>query len=315
VFEHTLTSTEHFLLIEDFRLSLQKAPFRIDRLEETDEVLSIAQDMHAHLDRCTRKLELIQVSDIWSSLREFIDPQSDYVVSLDGDFLIRDPDAMIEITRAARSIEEAENAMFVRIPRSIGTGVLGQVKYIEHQFHLSEKERVVLFDDGLGTGKSMKRIIELLNEVHILPDRVVVLANPHCHSQIDGIPVKSVFSVPPSSAWLNERDLYWGLPRSGVSLIPRGKSVGLGGVPYTSSKILIQNRIGLHENYADQFYVAALQTNARLWSTIDHAHARKYPFRDCPRLAVYAEARGIDPDRSISNYIEQTQRIFEEKMK
>ena len=301
--ERTKPSNDHFLLIEDFRLSLQKSHFRVDRVEDSQEMINIERGMQLALSRCVKTLQIVQVADVWNNIRTHIDRRAAFVVSLDGDFIVRDPDISIEITRAARTPKEAESGRFIRIPRAIGTGILNQVKRIHHIYARQEKKKIVIFDDGLGTGKTMQRIVELLRAESMEPERIVVLANPHQFTEIDGVPVSSVFSVPSESIWLNERDLYWGLPRSGLSLIPKGQNVGLGGIPYTSSERLIEDRIGLTSKHSQSFMKDALAINARFWEAIDHTHARNYRFVDCPRLAVFAEATGIDAQLAISKYL------------
>jgi hypothetical protein len=119
-------------------------------------------------------------------------------------------------------------------------------------------------------------------------DRVVVCCNniPNLR-EIHGVRVDSIVAPRDDVPWLNERDLYWGLPRAGLSFAPKG-STRTYGVPFTAKLDLVTQRIGI-EDRAREFRAACLNVNIALWEYFERIANRPLRCEDCPPLSFVPE--------------------------
>jgi len=160
----------------------------------------------------------------------------------------------------------------------------------------------VLCDDGIGTGTTIRNINTLLAQVGLVIDRIITVTNPQDLAEIEDIPVTTLYPAVKPFIWLNERDLYWGLPRSGLSIHRPDQFVAIGGVPYTLSNEIAQNRIGLDPAVTPAFRSTNLTLNKRLWEGLAALHGRSLTLPDCSRLQFFGEHLG-DSNLSIVDLI------------
>jgi len=70
-----------------------------------------------------------------------------------------------------------------------------------------------------------------------------VLINPHGLRELEDIPITTVLPDH-QGLWTHERDMYWGSPGGGVSLIVGNNVNNLGGVPYSLTTPLLKTSLG-----------------------------------------------------------------------
>ena len=304
-------SSEKFLLIRDLELSIKNSDFRTDKLETNQKIQSISENMIQLIRESSDEVDLIGLDQVWNKLSKFINPENDFVISLDGEFMVKSPNATIEMTRAATTVNDAEVNSFTRVARVGSPNLIGQVRHVRNRIDAKSFSNIVLFDDGLGSGNTVRTVLQYLKADGITVDRIIVLANPRQHLEIDGVPVETVFELPKNAIWLNERDLYWGVSRSGVSIAPKSNGImAAGGIPYTYSKKLIESRIGITDQRSESFWNESLSLNCQFWKQIDQAHQALYPFAQCTRLSPFADLIGIDGNNVVSDYIGSYQKTL-----
>jgi hypothetical protein len=104
-------------------------------------------------------------------------------------------------------------------------------------------------------------------------------------------------------AWLNERDLFWGLPRSGLSVSEAHQFRAVGGVPYTLNESIAVERIGVPERSASTFIEASLSINRDFYALHERQVGREINFGEIPRLACLFE-RGVVEEKRVLNALE-----------
>jgi hypothetical protein len=151
----------------------------------------------------------------------------------------------------------------------------------------------VLCDDGIGTGRSVRSILDIMSDLQLDVTRIYVLVNPACLTNVGGVEVTTLIDTPSDVLWLSERDLYWGLPRSGISLTPMDICDTTWGVPYTADRELVETRIGLQGQAAVDFRTRCLALNRDFWALLEQHHNRHLFVDECPRLSFFADQLGL----------------------
>lgn len=212
-----------------------------------------------------------------------------FIITMDGGSYFSRFDFSFEITRAAFQLADVLEGRFFRMPREGKQQFASQTLHVraeiqERKRHGSVQE-VVLCDDGMGTGRSVQEVMNSLSSLGIRVSRIVVLLNPKRLEYVDGVPVQTLIDIADEDfLWLSERDLYWGLPRSGVSLTELNAIDPAFGLPYTIDADMTVARIGLPRDAAEQLRLRSLEINERLWRLLEEHHARPLEFSDCRRI-------------------------------
>lgn len=289
-----------FILLRDFPHAYDSF---LRKLIDIDDRLSL--DVRIPLERalaaCVADLKIFDIGDLYAHTQQFADG-SYFVVTMDGGVGFPFADYRLELTRTAFTLSSVYRGPYIRCPRG------GNRQFIEQGFSLERLYRetgnsrpILLCDDGIGTGDSLRRVVHMLSEHRGLPSvsLIAVFVNPAGLRDIDGVPVETL--LPDSLGdplWLNERDFYWGLPRSGVSFAPRGFDA-VGGVPYSLDLRLVEERIGLKGEAAVAFRQACLSTNIEFWRYLERGHNQNLVLRDCDRLRFLGERFGGDHVRIV----------------
>jgi hypothetical protein len=214
-------------------------------------------------------------------------------------------DGKLDITRTAFGLEASVSGEYFRLPRTgerqfFHQGLRLRLLYEE----LGSQRPITLCDDGIGTGKSLERIVSLFEQLSLDVREIVVLANPHNREEIRNVPVTTLLPEQAAHAWLNERDLYWGLPRSGVSLALHDASIPVCGVPYTIDVRMVETRIELTGAAASAFRRDNLRINGDFWRRLEQDHNRELTVRDCGWLRFLGD-RFRDPDKRIATILHE----------
>ena len=235
--------------------------------------------------------ESVDLTQLRYKVRRLIQ-NDEYIVTLDGGVIFSQYDFSIEITRACTKIDDANVGPYIRMPRPLSAQLSQQFINVKANFQNAQKKRVVLCDDGIGTGGTIRRILNGLKDVGINVSNIVTVTNPTNILALEGVPIKTLYQSNVEYNWLNERDLYWGLPRSGLSTSVDRSFVGLGGIPYTVNKKMVVSRIGIDPAKAEQFRQACITANITFWKLLEKFHGRKLEIRDCSRLGFFSKIYG-----------------------
>lgn len=214
-----------------------------------------------------------------------------FVVTMDGGSYFDSFDFSFEITRAVYQLSDVLDEHFFRMAREGKPGFNAQALRVRAQYRERASARpIVLCDDGLGTGRSVREVLTSLAALGLKVDRIVVLLNPSGLRDIDGVPVQTLVDAASSDdLWLSERDLFWGLPRSGVSFTRFDDHNPCFGLPYTIDVRMAESRIGLPPPIASSLRSDVLELNRLFWTILEDYSGGHLRFADCPRLAFVPE--------------------------
>lgn len=294
-------ATAHFSLIRDFWPLYDT--FSLRAREITLAIENLRDSFITCLEQTVGKCDVLEIKDIWRETDSITDPNS-LIVTLDGGILYRNPDFRIEITRACISIANSIKGPYLRLPRQFAPMLNQQALMLQEVFSRSGKQNIVLCDDGIGTGGTFRRIIQLCRQLELPVVSVVALTNPLGLTDIDGVPVRILDIQRGNGAWLNERDLFWGLPRSGLSISEQSRFGTVGGVPYTACEEMAVERIGVPLNKARFFIETALKINHTFFLLHEQLYGRSINFPDVPRLAFFLEYN-IPTEKPIREFLKQ----------
>lgn len=302
--EETLTQGDSLILVADFWESFRVLEAR--HLSAHSFISTNVQEpMYDALRDAIPRVEVLEVDDLRGRAEQAIRPE-EFVVTLDGRILFPRADARIEITRAAASINGSIAGPYRRVARGMAPQLRQQAMSVRTQYEAHAGRPIVLCDDGIGTGQTISIINGLLRDLGLQVARIITVTNPRKLETVQEIPVTTLHPTARDFIWLNERDLYWGLPRSGLSVHRPDRFVAIGGVPYTLSVKMAQSRIGLPPNGVEQFRKQNLNLNLRMWAHLEELHGRRLTLKDCSRLQFFGDHLG-NSDHSIVQLIEDAE--------
>jgi len=241
--------------------------------------------------------ELIErdLEDIHASTRSAA-KSNEFIVSMDGGVCFTHADARLDVTRTAFELPHVVRGPYIRRSRHGEPAFAEQGLRLRRRYEAEGHHRpVTLCDDGISTGRSLEHVLGFLSDLELEVRRIVVLANPNRIPSVRSVPITTLYPDLDDCEWLNERDLYWGLPRSGVSIAPRHGTVPTCGVPYTFDPLIAAARIGLGDEAAG-FCHTARELNIRLWEILDEHHGRPLRTSECTRLDFLSDYLPPDLD-------------------
>lgn len=287
-----------FVLLEDF---WQAYDLFVHKLVGIDDALRlrVVEPMRKALSRSVPALRVVDSDDLAHGLTR-IDGDAHFVITMDGGTFFREADFSIEITRATHRIDRVSRGSFFRLARA-GRPLLHQqgIQAAARYEQDGQDRPIVLCDDGIGTGRSVRSILDIMSDLQLAVTRIYVLVNPARLTNVGGVEVVTLVDTPADVLWLSERDLYWGLPRSGISLTPTDICDTTWGVPYTADLELVETRIGLSGQPAIDFRAHCLALNREFWSLLEQHHNQHLVVDECPRLSFFAEQLGLSGTRIV----------------
>lgn len=302
VSEVTPINESRFILLADFWDAYKN--FELKQTTSIPEIDGkIRPEVIAALERAVGHLDVYTPDEIRPLIEPLIDPSS-FLITLDGGVLWPSYDFSLEVTRACIGLEGVTTGQYIRMPR-VSVGQLNQqCLNARHKYEFSGKSSVTVFDDGIGSGLTMERIIAGLNDADVEVKSIVTVTNPNSIKAISGVSVSSVnLGTSEGYIWLNERDLFWGLPRSGLSIANHDGFIGRGGLPYTINNKMVRTRIGIAPAKCEEFRQACLGANIYFWKLLEGFYKRKLILKDCARLAFLADEIPNCEDSDVVGFI------------
>lgn len=203
----------------------------------------------------------------------------EFWATLDHKVYFQDADYELDQTRTAEDFTRLGTKSLQRRPRADTDDLETQVARLAGVFEASHATALVVSDDGIGSGHTMSRVVEACLARDLPLTRVVVCCNNTDHTNFLGVPISSIVRHKSNRAWLNERDLYWGLPRSGIPLA----SMPGTGIPFSIDQLRVIQRIEV-EDQVDTFRTSCLMANAELWRQLERTAGRVLTCEDSPLL-------------------------------
>ena len=282
-----------FDLLRDFWLSIQGLevpgvdPKKLDRRLINE---AVRDPMSRAFETADYKLYSWELEWLRKRAAEKIDDE-DFCVTLDRKTYFTDAKFQLDLTRAVSDMERTGSQYFQRRPRQRENSLAKQLRVLNGALIQSRPSQVVLADDGLSTGQMLTTVIDACTDNKIRIDQVVVCCNNTYIQKIREVDITPVIEGHPGRPWLNERDLYWGLPRSGLSFAPRGNSDRVYGIPFSFDAQLVQQRIGIEDRVAE-FRAACLDSNIALWKQFEKMAGTALYCDDCPPLRFVPDVLG-----------------------
>lgn len=283
-----------FLLLKDFFASYSDFEFRGDGISDRIEA-EVLRPMRSALSGSASELIERDLEDIHASTR-LVAKSNEFIVSMDGGVCFPHADARLDVTRTAFELAHVVRGPYIRRSRHGEPAFAEQGLRLRRRYEAEGHHRpVTLCDDGISTGRSLEHVLGFLSDLELEVRRIIVLANPNQITSVRSVPITTLYPNLDDYEWLNERDLFWGLPRSGVSIAPRHGTVPTCGVPYTFDPLIAAARIGLGDEAAD-FCNTARELNIRLWEILDEHHGQPLRISDCTRLDFLSDYLPPDLD-------------------
>lgn len=287
----------HFILLKDFRDSYDNFPLKVVDIDDQLEHEVIVPMEHA-LEASVTSFRSYNLMEIQEKTLRHVDDRH-FVVTLDAGEYFINYDFSVEITRACYKLEHAFRGRYFRLPRS-GPQLIQQGMRLREQYIQSGNGKpIILCDDGIGTGKSLKSILDILYNLHLQIHKLIVLINPHGWKELDNIDIETLIQIDEPHIWLNERDLYWGVPRSGLSFTRPYELRPTFGIPYSIDVTMVEARVGLTGKSAIWFRHQCLQLNILFFKYLEYHHNRQILFQDCDRLSLLGEELGESETRVV----------------
>jgi hypothetical protein len=270
-----------FDLLQDFWPSasqLEVAGVDPDRLDRKLVDSHIRVPLTAELDAVAGSVAAYDFSWLRQKTARMV-RDDEFCITLDHGVYFSQADFELDLSRTAPDLRHTGSENLARLPRDI-EDLPTQLAHLRSDLSTSHKKHVVVADDGISTGTTLKMVISRCQDYDIDVRRAVVCCNNLYLSTVGSVKVQSIIRRSPGRPWLNERDLYWGLPRSGLTLAPRGYSI-----PFSVDVQFVRQRIGV-QSHAQEFRSACLRANIRLWELFEEQAEGPLFCRDCRPLGL-----------------------------
>jgi hypothetical protein len=214
-------------------------------------------------------------------------------ISLAANSLFPTANHYLNITRAVVQIEAASKGPFYLVARPGHLSVESQLDLVASEMALLPyPSQISLLDDGIGAGAmTIRRVCEGLAARGQIVSEIVVGISSNPQMFVNDIPVRAGVELEGGASWINLRDLIWGFPGSGVTLIEHGSVVG--GIPYGFNCDIATARAVSADN-ARKFCEASEDLSCAFWDKVCRALRRVVTLEMVPRLSFLSARVGID---------------------
>lgn len=292
-----------FILLNDFYDSFKKMDFSSKvSLQELDK--EIITPFRLQISKIIPNLKVYELEFIRQQIKKKIDKRY-YVITMDDGTYFQNYDYNFNISRTAYKLEHIRSGPYFRIPRNNDRNIISQGQHLYDSYIKNGNQKpIVLCDDGVGTGKSVEKILNILNQLKMDIAKIFVLLNPNLINSICNNDIETIIPIDTDFAWLSERDLFWGLPRSGVTCsISNEKDNIVTGIPYTIDIDMVVSRIANFGITNNLFRRTCIEYNIKFWTYIENKTTTQIYIYQIPRLQGLGLILGIGKMR-IVNYLQ-----------
>lgn len=289
-----------FVLLKDFSLPLDKS----DCFLPVEIKKKISDNINKILLEHTIEFKFISKVSLDNEIKKILN-RNYFIITLDGGSYLSNYDISFEMSRTCLSKHDLRNGKVLRMPRDNFPQLMQQCMELrDYYFIHGNNKPIAIFDDGIGTGGSLKRIIGILDDLNMDVNSIYVLLNPTQLTRINYTDIHTIFEYDKEFDWLSERDLLWGITRSGLTY--KDNSGVISGIPYTLDSKFIKQKIG---NFKDIeiFRKKILDLNICYFTSLEESCNKYIKFSDMSRLTFFLEHYG--KDMRVIDYIESINKV------
>jgi hypothetical protein len=289
----------NFILLNDFYDSFNRMDFA-NRVNKNYLENKIINPFRFRISQLISNIKSFELDYIRSEIQKEINKRYFIITMDDGSYFVNF-DYNFNITRTAYSMEHIKTGPYFRIPRDNDRDIISQGQNLYDKYIRNGNQKpIALCDDGVGTGKSLEKILNILDQLKINVAKIFVLLNPNNINSICNNDIETILPIDEKFAWLSERDLFWGLPRSGVTCSISGENDKIiTGIPYTIDSDMVINRIANFGNKTHEFRITCIKYNIILWEFIENELKQKICINNIPRLQGFGCMLGISNQRLV----------------
>lgn len=234
--------------------------------------------------------------DVIHDQTNLIQRNQHYLVTLENGVYFPNYDYSFNLTRTALNKKDFRSGPYLLYPRSGYPPLEDQAQSLAADYKKKgESKPIVICDDSIGKyGYSIKAVIELISKHGLQVSQIYVIVNVNDMKTLLDIKIESFLS---NAYLINERDLFWGLPKSGISCI---KDSQMSGIPSTiDNETIISRSYKLPVEKVVNFKICVYEYNIKFWQMVENYFNHKMYFSDCPRLKGIPDFLEIPNERII----------------
>ncbi len=212
----------------------------------------------------------------------------DFILSLDNWIYIQAADAYFDSTRVYNSyssiLDYWEN---YKIKKRDGTDLKNQLFEILDSIKKSQKSKIILCDDWIFSGNTMKDILSLLQKYGIEVSEVRTVLNLSWSKFIWWIPIKSLHFESQYIDWIDERDLFYGTCMWGATFQNRRWEINW--LPYIDSKAVAMKKASIPEKTVWEFCKVMTEQNIYYIEKVEKILWEKISLSCFPRISYLVD--------------------------
>ncbi len=240
-------------------------------------------------------LELITYQKIKQYFQES-KKENEFIISLEDGIYIDDADFYFSSSRTYDNLDSILNApnsyqILQRNWKNLGL----QKEDLLLQVWLSKGKEIVLCDDWLFSWDTLKDVINILKSTNVKIKEIRVILNFTWKSDLNWIPIKSMYKNNTCIDWLDERDLFYWTKNWWASFFYKR---WINGLAYISSKEIASKKASIPEKKSEWFCKNILDLNIQAWWQF----LKEVKLENLPRIEYLQEE--YDKKNSIKSILE-----------
>lgn len=216
----------------------------------------------------------------------------EFIISLDNRIYIPNADRYFDSTRVYESKEDVTNkSKSYVVKKRDGSDLESQILSIVNSYNQSGKKEIVLCDDGIFSGDTLRDVIVLLKKRGVDISKVRTALNLSEKDNIWGVQIESMYTENNYKDWIDERDFFYWVNMSGASFMNNKWEIN--GLPYISSPWVAHAKATIPEELSKEFCQAMIWENIDYWTKINQKNDTNILLQNIPRVAYLSEQYNI----------------------
>ncbi len=229
----------------------------------------------------TKIVEYVKYSDIYSFFKDKR-KNEDFIIALDDEIYIEKPDFNFSSNRVYNSQDcIIKNPNNYDITKRNGEEISLQNNDIINNINICNKNKIVICDDWLFSGDTLKKTILDLREIGIIINEIRVVLNFLWKDTLLWIPITSMYSNTECIDWIDERDLFFWTKNWWASFYFNNE---INGLPYIYSEIISEKKASITKWKSNKFCKDLLSLNIETWEDFQKQHEKTVKLQDLNRI-------------------------------
>lgn len=226
-------------------------------------------------------LELITYQKIKQYFQES-KKENEFIISLEDGIYIDDADFYFSSSRTYDNLDSILNApnsyqILQRNWKNLGL----QKEDLLLQVWLSKGKEIVLCDDWLFSWDTLKDVINILKSTNVKIKEIRVILNFTWKSDLNWIPIKSMYKNNTCIDWLDERDLFYWTKNWWASFF---QWTTLNWLPYISNTKVASKKASIPEESSKLFCDSMIDLNKQVWKELEKNKSKLIRLANLPRI-------------------------------